>query len=86
MQPRIIIVAGPNGAGKTTFAREFLPHEAGFPVFLNADLIAAGLWPFDPGIAAIQAARLMLQAIAHRVSKAICRRSAPLSHRVSTAG
>lgn len=38
MQPRIIIVAGPNGAGKTTFAREFLPHEAGCPVFLNADL------------------------------------------------
>lgn len=40
--PRIIIIAGPNGAGKTTFAREFLPREAGLPVFINADLIAAG--------------------------------------------
>lgn len=69
MQPRIIIVAGPNGAGKTTFAREFLPHEAGCPVFLNADLIAAGLSPFDPGLAAIQAGRLMLQAIAQRVGR-----------------
>ena len=41
--PRVIIIAGPNGAGKTTFAREFLPNEAGCLVFVNADLIAAGL-------------------------------------------
>ncbi len=45
---RVIIIAGPNGAGKTTFAREFLPNEAGCPVFVNADLIAAGLAPFAP--------------------------------------
>ena len=45
---RVIIIAGPNGAGKTTFAREFLPHEAACPVFVNADLIAAGLAPFAP--------------------------------------
>lgn len=44
-QPRILIIAGPNGAGKTTFAREFLPNEAGCPIFINADLIAAGLAP-----------------------------------------
>ena len=59
--PRILIIAGPNGAGKTTFAREFLPHEAGCPIFINADLIAAGLAPFSPESAAIPAARLMLQ-------------------------
>lgn len=57
---RVIIIAGPNGAGKTTFAREFLPHEAGCPIFVNADLIAAGLAPFAPESAAIQAGRLML--------------------------
>ena len=68
-QPRIIIVAGPNGAGKTTFAREFLPHEAGCPTFLNADLIAAGLSPFDPGRAALQAGRLMLQTIAQHLRR-----------------
>lgn len=71
-QPRIIIIAGPNGAGKTTFAREFLPQEAGCPVFVNADLIAAGLSPFEPERAAVQAGRLTLEAIAqhieHRVS------------------
>ena len=58
--PKVIIVAGPNGAGKTTFAREFLPKEAGCPVFVNADLIAAGLAPFTPESAALQAGRLML--------------------------
>ncbi len=68
-QLKIIIVAGPNGAGKTTFAREFLPQEAGCPVFVNADLIAAGLSPFAPERAAIQAGRLMLEAIAQHVAK-----------------
>jgi predicted ABC-type ATPase len=58
---RIIIIAGPNGAGKTTFAREFLPNEADCPIFVNADLIAAGLAPFAPETAALQAGRLMLQ-------------------------
>lgn len=63
-KPRVIIIAGPNGAGKTTFAREFLPNEAGCPVFVNADLIAAGLAPFAPETAAVQAGRLMLQELA----------------------
>ncbi len=60
---KIIILAGPNGAGKTTFAREFLPSEAALPLFINADLIAAGLAPFAPETASIKAARLMLQEI-----------------------
>ena len=61
---RKVIIAGPNGAGKTTFAREFLPNEAGCPIFINADLIAAGLAPFSPESAALQAGRLMLQELA----------------------
>lgn len=58
---KVIVIAGPNGAGKTTFAREFLPNEAGCPVFVNADLIAAGLAPFAPETAAVQAGRIMLR-------------------------
>ncbi len=58
---KVIIIAGPNGAGKTTFAREFLPNEASCSVFVNADLIAAGLSPFAPENAALQAGRLMLK-------------------------
>jgi predicted ABC-type ATPase len=61
MKKKIIIIAGPNGAGKTTFAREFLPNEAGCPQFINADLIAAGLSPFAPDVAAVKAARIMLE-------------------------
>ena len=60
---RIVIIAGPNGAGKTTFAREYLPHEAGCPIFINADLIAAGLAPFQPEAVALRAGQLMLEEI-----------------------
>jgi hypothetical protein len=60
---KIVIIAGPNGAGKTTFAREFLPREAGCPDFINVDLIAAGLSPFNPDRVALRAGRLMLQEI-----------------------
>ena len=66
---RIIIIAGPNGAGKTTFAREYLLKEANCPDFINVDLIAAGLSPFDPDRAAIQAGRIMLSEIERRVRK-----------------
>ncbi|MFU8885119.1 MAG: Zeta toxin family protein [Cyanobacteriota bacterium] len=62
-EKRIIIIAGPNGAGKTTFAREYLPLEVGITTFINADLIAAGLSPFAPELAARRAARLMLEEI-----------------------
>lgn len=55
LDKKIVIIAGPNGAGKTTFAREFLPNEAHCPVFVNADLIAAGLSPFAPEAVAIKA-------------------------------
>ena len=60
---KVIIIAGPNGAGKTTFAQEYLPNEADCPIFVNADLIAAGLSPFRPAAAAIRAGRLMLEEI-----------------------
>ena len=66
-QRKIAIIAGPNGAGKTTFAREFLPRQAECPDFINVDLIAAGLSPFDPDRAALRAGRLMLKEIRHRV-------------------
>ena len=46
-----------------TFACEFLPNEADCPIFVNADLIAAGLSPFAPELAAFKAGRLMLEAI-----------------------
>ena len=59
-RPRCIVIAGPNGAGKTTFAREFLPKDAGVVHFVNADLIAGGLSPLRPQLAALSAGRLFL--------------------------
>ena len=61
--PRCIIIAGPNGAGKTTFALEFLPKDAGVIHFVNADLLAAGLSPLRPELAALAAGRLVLRTL-----------------------
>jgi len=68
-QPRCIIIAGPNGAGKTTFAREFLPKDEGVTHFVNADLIAGGLSPLRPEIAAMTAGRIFLTEL-DRLAKA----------------
>ena len=59
----VYIIAGPNGSGKTTFAKKFLPDYVNCPNFVNADLIAQGLAPFDPRTAAIKAGKLVLQQI-----------------------
>lgn len=69
MSQRVLIIAGPNGAGKSTFAREYLPNEAGCPLFVNADLIAAGLSPFAPERAAWRAGRVMLAEITEHVRR-----------------
>lgn len=62
-RPNCYIIAGSNGAGKTTFATEFLPRYANCPNFINADLIARGLSPFDPDAALARAGRLVLESI-----------------------
>lgn len=72
MSNKILIIAGPNGAGKTTFANEFLPNEAGCPTFINADLIAAGIAPFEPEQVAFRAGRLMLEEIHLHAKRGDC--------------
>jgi len=62
-KPNCYIVAGSNGAGKTTFATEFLPHYAECTNFINPDLIARGLSPFDPNAAMLRAGRVVLERI-----------------------
>lgn len=61
--PTVYVIAGPNGAGKTTFASRYLPQFAGCQEFVNADLIAAGLSPFNPESQSAAAGRLMLDRI-----------------------
>ena len=66
-QPVCWIIAGPNGAGKTTFAMHYLPHIADCHVFVNADLIAAGLAPLAPGGKAVAASRVFLREISRNI-------------------
>jgi predicted ABC-type ATPase len=61
--PDVYVVAGPNGAGKTTFAKRFLPYFADCREYINADYIAAGLSPLDPGGGEWRAGRVMLEQI-----------------------
>jgi predicted ABC-type ATPase len=60
-KPRCILIAGPNGAGKTTFARDYLTAIAGLIHFVNVDLIAGGISPLRPDLAAVTAGRLVLR-------------------------
>lgn len=68
-QKTILIIAGPPGAGKTTFAAEFLLNESGCRTFVNTDMIAAGLNPFDPERSAVAADRPMLRRAAIKARK-----------------
>jgi predicted ABC-type ATPase len=61
--PTLYIIAGPNGVGKTTFADRYLPDEAKQLEFVNADLIARGLSPYDPEAVTIEAGKLALRRI-----------------------
>lgn len=69
--PNLFIIAGPNGAGKSTYVKRFLPQEMRCREFVNADLIAAGLSPFNPAAASFAAGRIML----HRVRELTTRRA-----------
>lgn len=61
----LYIISGPNGAGKTTASMTVLPRILQCREFVNADEIARGLSPFNPGSVAIEAGRLM----SHRIDE-----------------
>ena len=61
--PNLYVIAGCNGAGKTTASYAVLPEMLECKEFVNADEIAKGLSPFNPGSVAIEAGRLMLRRI-----------------------
>jgi len=56
----LYIIAGCNGAGKTTASYTILPEMLNCQEFVNADSIATGLSPFNPGSVAFEAGRIML--------------------------
>jgi predicted ABC-type ATPase len=67
--PTIYVIAGPNGVGKTTFADEYLPDEIKQLEFINADLIARGLSPYDPEAVAIEAGKIALKRIRELIAQ-----------------
>ena len=69
--PTIYVLAGPNGSGKTTLARDFLPDGIHCLNFLNADLLAQGLSPLDPTLAAMRAGRMLLREFDHNIANKI---------------
>jgi len=70
-KPTCFVIAGPNGAGKTTFALRYLPQIAGCRNFVNADLIAYGISPFDSLSAQYEAGRLFLREIYANIDKQV---------------
>lgn len=69
--PTLYIIAGPNGVGKTTFADKYLPDEAKQLEFVNADLIARGLSPYDPDAVSIEAGKIALRRIRELINQRI---------------
>lgn len=62
-QPNLYIIAGANGAGKTTSAFTVFPEIMDCKEYVNADLIAKALSPFNPEANSIEAGRIMISRI-----------------------
>jgi predicted ABC-type ATPase len=65
----IEIVAGPNGSGKTTFAQSYLLRTKRNLVFLNPDIIAAGISPLGSEKASFKAGRVLISEINERIKR-----------------
>ena len=69
MAKNLYMICGCNGAGKTTASYTVLPEILDCKEFVNADEIARGLSPFNPGSVGIESGRLMLQRIEELLAK-----------------
>ena len=67
--PNLYIIAGCNGAGKTTASFTILPEMLNCREFVNADEIARGISPFQPGKVSIEAGKIMLERINFLISE-----------------
>ncbi len=65
--PLLYVLAGPNGSGKSTFVHTVLGPATGLP-FINADEIAAALWPGDEEEHAYDASRAAAAARAQAIT------------------
>ena len=68
-QPKWFIIAGPNGAGKSTFAATHLKDKLQLYQFINADLIAEGLFPFNAEKHSLEASKLFIKELKSNIKK-----------------
>jgi predicted ABC-type ATPase len=61
--PNLCTIAGPNSGEKTTATMTILPDVLHINEFINADAIAAGIFPFYLESVAFQAGRIVLERI-----------------------
>jgi predicted ABC-type ATPase len=67
---QVYMIGGPNGSGKTTTVNSLLSEEGvPFHEFVNADIIAQGLSPFNPDSVVIAAARIMIKRLEQLVEE-----------------
>ncbi len=60
-KPAVVVIGSPNGAGKSTLAPRLLRAAMQVTEFINADLIAQGLSPFNADGAALAASEILLR-------------------------
>lgn len=69
-RPSLHLVAGPNGAGKSSLVADTIGPITGLP-FVNADEIAAELWPDDAMLHAKEASQLAQQQRADYIAEGV---------------
>lgn len=68
-KPTLYIIAGANGAGKTTSSFTIFPELLKCKEYINADLIAKAISPFNPDSVSIEAGKVLLRRIETLISE-----------------
>ena len=68
-KPKCFIIAGPNGAGKSTFAIIHLKEKLKLYQFINVDLIAEGLFPFNGEKHSLEASKIFIKELKSNIKE-----------------
>lgn len=61
--PELLIIGGPNGSGKSSFAESYFVARRRSKIYINPDVVAAGLSHASSEVAAFQAGRILLTSL-----------------------
>jgi len=68
-KPKCFIIAGPNGSGKSTFAETHLKKKLKLYQFINADMIAEGLFPYNAEKHSLEASKIFIKELKSNIKK-----------------